>query len=222
MGRRASARAVSPSVAGGPRLERGHENLFEATLAALELLDGKTRGPRDEVAGEDYIAALLKDPRTSAAVLERGLRMLRPDHPALTLDRLRRFAMGSDEAVAIEAVRTLCQSPFPGRFAILSKLATDQNVATAASCRGDRGAGRRRERTSVQALWRWRLASNPSCGEKRSGFARNLRSRNRSTRALRAASRGDGASLELLASSIASRRLGRDGGRRRQASRCGP
>ena len=48
--------------------------------------------------------------------------MLRPDHPALTLDRLRRLA---DEAATrpsrIEAVRTLSQSPLPGRFAILAQ-----------------------------------------------------------------------------------------------------
>ena len=81
------------------------------------------------MAGEDYIVALLTDPRTSASVLERGLRMLRPDHPALTLDRLRRFVTGNDEAVAIEAVRTLSQSPLPARFAVLSKLATDRNAS---------------------------------------------------------------------------------------------
>ena len=93
MGGRASARAISPSIASGPGLERGTKNLFEATLAALEQLDGKAR-PQDEVSGEDYVAALLSDPRTPATVLERGLRMLRPSHPALTLARLRRFVDG--------------------------------------------------------------------------------------------------------------------------------
>ena len=105
------------------------KNLFEATLAALELLDNKTRGPRDEITGEDYIVGLLNDPHTSAGMLERGLRMLRPDHPALTLDRLQRLATGSEKAVAIEAVRTLSQSSIPGRFALLSKLALDRNAA---------------------------------------------------------------------------------------------
>jgi putative membrane-bound dehydrogenase-like protein len=105
------------------------KNLFEATLAALEQLDNKTRGPRDEITGEDYIVGLLNDPRTSAGVLERGLRMLRPDHTALTLDRLRRLATGSEKAVAIEAVRTLSQSSIPGRVAFLSKLALDRNVS---------------------------------------------------------------------------------------------
>ncbi len=48
-------------------------NLFEATLAALERLDGKARGPKEEVAGEEYIVALLNDPKTTAPVFERGL-----------------------------------------------------------------------------------------------------------------------------------------------------
>ena len=98
-------------------------NLFEATLAALEQLDGKRRGPEDEVPGEDYIAARLKDPRTSAPAVRRGLRMLRPDHTALTLDLLRRFATGRDEAIAIEAVRSLCQCHLPGRLDVLAELA---------------------------------------------------------------------------------------------------
>ena len=61
--------------------------LFEATLAALEQLDGLRNDPRNERSGEEYIVALLSNPRTSAAVLRRGLRMLRPDHPSLTLGR---------------------------------------------------------------------------------------------------------------------------------------
>jgi hypothetical protein len=121
----------SYNVHGKGRIWRLRNALFEATLAALEQLDGKMRNPRDEVAGEEYIVALLTDPRTSASVLERGLRMLRPTHPALTLDRLRRFVTGHDAGVAIEAARTLSQSSSPARFAVLSKLALDRNASPA-------------------------------------------------------------------------------------------
>ena len=103
-------------------------SLFEATLAALERLDGKARGPKEELAGEDYIVALLTDPQTPATVLHRALRMLRPDHPALTLARLKRFLDAPEETVRIEAVRSLCQSPLPGRFAILAHLAEDKTA----------------------------------------------------------------------------------------------
>jgi putative membrane-bound dehydrogenase-like protein len=120
-----------PQLLAGLASSAATRNLFEATLAALEQLDGKMRNPRDEMAGEDYIVALLTDSRTSASVLERGLRMLRPSHPALTLDRLRRFVTGHDAGVAIEAARTLSQSSSPARFAVLSKLALDRNASPA-------------------------------------------------------------------------------------------
>ncbi len=104
-------------------------NLFEATLAALERLDGKTRSLQDEIAGEDYVAALVKDERTSGLVLQQALRMLRPDHPVLTLDRLNRLLGNHSEAVRTEAVRSLCQSPRGGRFEILARLTGDQSAS---------------------------------------------------------------------------------------------
>jgi len=117
-----------PQLLAGLASTASTRSLFEATLAALEQLDGKARGPRDEVAGEDYIVALLTDPQTPATVLHRGLRMLRPDHPALTLARLKRFLEAPEEAVRIKAVRSLCQGPLPGRFEVLARLAEDKNA----------------------------------------------------------------------------------------------
>jgi putative membrane-bound dehydrogenase-like protein len=106
-------------------------NLFEATLAALERLDGKARGLQDEIAGEDYVAALLKDERTTAPVLQQAIRMLRPNHPSLTLDRFNRLLANHSEPVRIEAVRSLSQSPRRGRFEILSRQADDQSAPVA-------------------------------------------------------------------------------------------
>ncbi len=105
--------------------------LFEATLAAIERLDGKTRGLREEVAGEEYVIALLKDPQTPAPILQHALRMLRGDHPALTMDRLQRLLANASEDVRIEAVRSLCQSPNPKRFDVLTKLAEDSHASVA-------------------------------------------------------------------------------------------
>lgn len=116
------AALASPSVT---------RNQFEACLAALELLDRKLRAPTDEVAGEDYIANLLWKPDTPAPVLRRGLRMLRPDHPALTTKLLERLLKSPDEAVRIEAVRSLSQGSRTGRFAILAQLADDPTASQA-------------------------------------------------------------------------------------------
>ncbi len=102
--------------------------LFEAYLAALERLDGKAKDSRDEQAGESYVATLLIDPKTPPAVVRRALRMVRPDHPALTLDRLQHFLASGDSGVRVEAVRTLRDTPLPGRFEVLSRLAADDEA----------------------------------------------------------------------------------------------
>ena len=54
-----------------------------------------------------------------------GLRLLRPDHPRLTLALLKRFFASTDESLRLEAVRTLCAGSLPGRFEILEKIADD-------------------------------------------------------------------------------------------------
>ena len=54
-------------------LSRGtHARGFEGTLAALEMLDARKRSPREEASGDDYIASLLADSRTPAAVFAGG------------------------------------------------------------------------------------------------------------------------------------------------------
>lgn len=174
--------------------------MFEATLAALERLDGKLRNPLNEMAGEDYIVALLTNSRTSAAVLS-GLRMLRPSHPALTLDRLRRFVTGNAEGVAIEAVRTLSQSPSSARFAVLSKLATDRSASL--PLRVEAIVGLADDATS-QRKTLLTLATSEQAEVRREAI-RDLRGiplTEQEHSALRAASRGDVASLELVDSLV--------------------
>jgi putative membrane-bound dehydrogenase-like protein len=117
--------AYRPTLLEGLSSPSATRELFQATLAALEMLDRRRRDARDELAGEDYIAALLKDSRTPPAVLRRGLRMLRPDHPALTLALLERLLGSADEATRIEAVRSLARGRHERRFAILAGIASD-------------------------------------------------------------------------------------------------
>jgi putative membrane-bound dehydrogenase-like protein len=102
--------------------------LFEATLAALEQLDGPRKDPRNELSGEEYVVSLLEKKKTPAPAVRRGLRMLRPDQPSLTLDRLRHFLDSPDESIRLEAVRTLSQGPHAGRFDLLEKLVGDQTL----------------------------------------------------------------------------------------------
>jgi len=171
--------------------------LFEATLAALEQLDGRRRDPRNELAGEEYIVRLLKDPRTPLAVLRRGLRMLRPDHPALTLALLRRFLASSDEPTRIEAARSLSQGALAGRFKVLASLAADSAAPTPLRAEAIAGLADDAQRHRDQLL---ELAT---CGDAllRREALRSLRGvaiTEKALSVLRSASRGDLASLDLI------------------------
>jgi putative membrane-bound dehydrogenase-like protein len=102
--------------------------LFEAYLATLARLDGEVRLPTQELAGEEYVASLMIDPKTSPEIRHRAIRMLRSDHPALTLARLKGWLSDSDQVLRLEAVRTLRESPLPRRSLELLALAKDPSA----------------------------------------------------------------------------------------------
>ncbi|MHB1559287.1 MAG: PVC-type heme-binding CxxCH protein, partial [Isosphaeraceae bacterium] len=102
--------------------------VFQATLASLEMLDNRRRDSRDELAGEDYIVGLLKDAHTPPAIVARCLRMLRPDHPALSPSLFDRLLDSADARVCIEAIRSLPQGTQSQRFTTLARLAYDRSL----------------------------------------------------------------------------------------------
>ncbi len=118
---RAFRGGLSDALAAGPASSR----LFGGYLAALERLDGVVRTADDEWAGEQYIVRALEDPATSPEVRRWALRMLRPDHPLLSIERLRQFVTSGDAALQREAVRTLRDSHHSDRLALLSQIAAD-------------------------------------------------------------------------------------------------
>jgi putative membrane-bound dehydrogenase-like protein len=170
---------------------------FQATLAALEMLDGRRRDVRDELAGEDYIAALLRKPGTPPVILRRGLRMLRPDHPALTLALLERLIASSDEATRIEAVRSLARGRLERRFAVLARITSDPSASDGVRAEAIAGladdAGHQRGRLLALA------ADGPSVLRREA--LRSLRGTSVSSddrERLRRANRDDPAALELV------------------------
>jgi putative heme-binding domain-containing protein len=56
-----------------------------------------------------------------------ALRMLRPDHPALSAERLSRFLADGDDGLRLEAVRTLRDSRLAERGELLAQIAASQN-----------------------------------------------------------------------------------------------
>jgi putative membrane-bound dehydrogenase-like protein len=105
--------------------EANTRELFESCVAALELIDGTQRP--DEFHGEQYVVHALTDDHTSNAMRRLALRMIRPDHPALTIDRLKTFLASPDEPLRIEAIRSLRESPRPARIDLLASVAADRH-----------------------------------------------------------------------------------------------
>ena len=138
---------LADALAAGPASSR----LFGGYLAALERLDGVVRTADDEWAGEQYIVRALEDPTTSPEVRRWSLRMLRPDHPLLSVERLRQFVASGDAALQREAVRTLRDCHHSDRTALLVANRGRRAISVVAAGRGDRGSVRRRTATRVAA-----------------------------------------------------------------------
>jgi len=117
---------LTAALAVGPATER----IFGGYLAALERLDGVQREPSDEWAGEQYIVRALENQETSPEARRWALRMLRPDHPLLTLDKFREYLGSSDPAIQLEAVRSLRDSKLDSRNQLLIDIATSADFAT--------------------------------------------------------------------------------------------
>lgn len=81
--------------------------LFESLLAARQILAEGYRNPRNEVAGQEYVAAVVANDTQPAAFRALGLSLLKPDHAALTPARLLQFLSDADPSLRQEAARTL-------------------------------------------------------------------------------------------------------------------
>ncbi len=106
--------------------EANTRDLFNACVAALELLDGTQRP--DEFHGEEYAVKVLKDGQATDDMRRLALRMVRPDHPALTVDRLRDLLASPSDSLKRETIETLRASPITERFELLAGVAGDERT----------------------------------------------------------------------------------------------
>jgi putative membrane-bound dehydrogenase-like protein len=102
--------------------------LFEATLASLELLDGVKRAVRNEFSGADYAMRLVKDERAADRVRAVALRVVPPGHKGLDINLLKRLLGSRSMRLRYEAVRTLCDTTFPETPALLRAIAADEQA----------------------------------------------------------------------------------------------
>lgn len=106
--------------------------LFEACLTALDPLERREPGldPKQESAGEEYVLKILNSSENQPTVVRRfALRSLRPDHPQLTVELLKKLLKDSDAAIRLEAVRTIRQRPEAERWTELREIAKNQSLS---------------------------------------------------------------------------------------------
>ncbi len=111
--------------------------LFEACLASLDLLERKEpkRDPGLESAGEEYVLKILNSGETTPTVIRRfAIRSLRPDHPQLTVELLKKLLKDSDAAIRLEAVRTIRQRPEAERWSELREIGRNESLSAIERC----------------------------------------------------------------------------------------
>ena len=100
-------------------------DLFLATLAALEMLDGKSPHDFDKTPASKYVLPLLKDAKRSPAVRAQSLRLVAPDDPVLDATLLQNLLGSNNRQLKLETVRTLQSSPLPEAADLLAAVAAD-------------------------------------------------------------------------------------------------
>ncbi len=106
-------------------------DLFLACLATLQLLDGKPASEFEKQPPTEYVAALLKDPRSSPVLRATALRMLPSNAPELDAPLLTELLSSHDETLRIEAVRTLAGSQLPEARTLLLPIAANPQASVA-------------------------------------------------------------------------------------------
>ncbi|MBA4015668.1 MAG: hypothetical protein C0483_00625 [Pirellula sp.] len=113
--------------------------LFEASLAALEMLDaagdpakaGVKRDPKKEPTGEQYALRLLLDAKAAPEVRTFALKALRPDCPELTTDALVELAGKAEASLSKEIIRTLRERADAAARKFVREVAADDQRAAA-------------------------------------------------------------------------------------------
>jgi len=101
-----------------------NERYFLAVLGALDWLDGD-KSMRNSRIADGLLVRELKNSKRSPALHALALRLVSPDDPWLTIERLRDYLGSNDEALRLAAVRTLAARSDSERFALLTAIAGD-------------------------------------------------------------------------------------------------
>jgi putative membrane-bound dehydrogenase-like protein len=100
-------------------------DLFLATLAGLEMLDGVPPAQFDKTPPGKYVLPLVRDEKRTATVRALALKLVNPADPALDGALLEKLLQTDDPKLRLETVRTLQLSPVGQAAALLQSIAAD-------------------------------------------------------------------------------------------------
>ena len=100
--------------------------LFLATLAALQMLDGGNPADFDKTPPETYVVPLLKDTKRPAAVRAQALRLIVPTDKVFDAPLLGDLVKAEDPVLRLEAVRTLQGANPQGSGSLLREIVADE------------------------------------------------------------------------------------------------
>jgi len=106
--------------------------LLGMTVAAINQLEGDRSARVASGTINAVLLARIDAAGATDAAKATALHMMQASHPSVPLDKLRAMAESALPALRIEAVRYLSADTNPGRFEILSRIAGDAHVDTAA------------------------------------------------------------------------------------------
>jgi putative heme-binding domain-containing protein len=113
----------------------GSRQVLEAALATLEILDrGGSTNPKNERAGEAYIARILENPESSVALQRFAVRTLPADHSSLTEALLKRLLAAEDTTLRLEALRTIRDRRDADRWPQLREIAASSDKSVQERC----------------------------------------------------------------------------------------
>ncbi|MFQ5733829.1 MAG: PVC-type heme-binding CxxCH protein, partial [Planctomycetaceae bacterium] len=117
---------LTPQVAAVLNGKVMNTDLFLATLAALEMLDGKPPKDFDKTPAGKYVLPLVKDAKRPAAVRAQALRLVNPDDMALDAKLFGNLLASRDASLRTEAVRSLQLSSRTFAAKLLAGIAVDK------------------------------------------------------------------------------------------------
>jgi putative membrane-bound dehydrogenase-like protein len=166
--------ALKPEVEKLLAAEPMTEELFLATLAALEMLDGKSPVEFDKTPAAKYVIPLLKTSLDKPAVAIQAIRLAQPKDSPEVAQLLAAVVTGQHPLpIQQEAIRTLATNMTPDSVAVLKTLA--ENEAVDESLRLWAFLGLSTE-PSLETTW-WLDRLHPTAGIVRKSIMLSLRSR---------------------------------------------